>query len=371
MTFAATSSSAATLLVSDGGTPCPGATYTTIQGAVDAAAPRDTIAVCRGTYAEQVTIPAGKDGIFLRSTEPLAAIIEAPAVMSDPGDIVQITAARDVTLEGFTVAGPLPNALFCSAFPRTGVRVAGGGSATLRFNHFTQIRSADPSLRGCQNGMAIVVGGRADGEVGSAFIVGNTIDEYQKDGVLVGNAGSSAIVLENLVIGDGPNGQIAQNGIEIGTGADGVVAWNRVSGQVYAPSPLASGLIFNAPGHIEATGNRVEKADYGIVALDVAGALISGNAVSTCRANGIDLDEVTTGTSGTALFGNDAYDNGIDGIFVSARSVGNHVRENRMRGNARLDAEDSSTGNGTAGTGNAWVENHCKTDNHGGHLCEP
>src|SRR6185295_5452904 len=90
--------------------------YTTIQAAVNAAAPGDHINVCPGTYIEQVTIPAGKDNIRLRSTRQWEAVIKAPAVMvPDPFinlafTIVRVAGAQNVTILGFTIAGPGPGA---------------------------------------------------------------------------------------------------------------------------------------------------------------------------------------------------------------------------------------------------------------------
>lgn len=55
------------LIVDDDGLDCPNAQYLTIQSAVDDAMSGDMIKVCRGTYVEQVTIPAGKDDLTLFS----------------------------------------------------------------------------------------------------------------------------------------------------------------------------------------------------------------------------------------------------------------------------------------------------------------
>ena len=45
-----------TILVDDDKVECPTPKFTTIQSAVDAAKPGDTIRVCAGTYVEQVSI---------------------------------------------------------------------------------------------------------------------------------------------------------------------------------------------------------------------------------------------------------------------------------------------------------------------------
>jgi hypothetical protein len=153
------------------GTSCNDPGYPTIQSAVNAALPGDRINVCPGTYQEQVNIAtAGKNNITLVSVTPLAAIIKATTVSipTMPYDIVTIDGAQNVTLLAFTITGPLPDTSFCNLNILTGVRVKGGGSANIRLNHITEIRSNNPALRGCQNGIAIAVGRQFESQVGQA-----------------------------------------------------------------------------------------------------------------------------------------------------------------------------------------------------------
>src|SRR5712671_4713062 len=86
------------LIVDDDHADCPTAQFTSVQAAVTAAAPGDTIKVCSGTYVEQVTIPSGKDGLTLFSEGAFQAILKAPPVMLDPKAIVRINGAQNITL---------------------------------------------------------------------------------------------------------------------------------------------------------------------------------------------------------------------------------------------------------------------------------
>ena len=54
-----------------------------IQDEVDAAAAGSTITVCDGTYPEQVTIPAGKDGLKLLA-QSKHTVIKAPRSLCRP-----------------------------------------------------------------------------------------------------------------------------------------------------------------------------------------------------------------------------------------------------------------------------------------------
>ena len=341
---AAADSDGDNLLTVDDGADCPNAEYTTIQSAVNAADPGDRIKVCRGVYQEQVTIPATKSGITLFSAGYLDAVIKAPPVMIDPGDIVLVQGARNVTIRHFTITGPLPDALFCSLFTRTGVKVAGGGSLLLTNNHITEIRSASPLLRGCQNGIAVRAGSRADSTTGTVEADHNLIDEYQKGGIVVDNAGSYGNVHHNEIVGVGPQPVIGQNGIQISRGATADVDHNEVYDNVYTLGGASTGiLLFEANGSGLTVGyNDVYRNDDGISLYNVDGALVQHNK---------SHDQVV-----------------FDGLYADSSSAGNRLEFNRMERNLEHDCHDDSLGGGTAGTANFWVKDYGLTESRPG-LC--
>ena len=332
------------LLIVDDGSDCPNAEYPTIQSAVTAADPGDRIKVCPGIYQEQVTIPAGKDGLTLFSQGFLQAVIKAPPVMADPGDIVRVNGAQDVTLRHFTISGPLPDHLFCSLFTRTGVRIDGGGSATLTDNHITEIRSANPALRGCQNGIAVLVGRMFEGQTGTAEISHNLIDRYQKGAVVVDNAGSYGNVHHNELVGVGPQPVIGQNGIQVSRGATADVDHNEVRDHIYTLGGAGTGIIlFQANGAGLTVGyNDVYRNDDGISLYDVDNSLVKHNK---------SHDQVVW-----------------DGLYADALSTGNRLEYNRMERNFEHDCHDDSVGGGTAGTANFWIKDYGLTENRPG-LC--
>src|ERR1051325_870012 len=390
------------------GTSCDNPGYQTIQDAVTDASSGERINVCPGTYTEQVTIPAGKDNLRLRSTKQWEAVIKAPPVMLPPKAIVRVSGAQNATILAFTVTGPGGSP--CDAL-EYGVRVDNGGSADILGNHITEIR--DDPFSGCQNGVAILVGRLAELTTGSARIMGNVIDRYQKNGPTVSNAGSHAEIVNNRILGVGPTAVIAQNGMQASGGATAEIRHNFVSGNVYTPQTFAAtGILLFGSGTVVVEHNTVSANDVGIYMFDAAtgssapynraraspfhGVVVDGgtgnqvahnktdqnrgpgigvydgsqqntlddNSVEGNEDSGILLDDGDNNTVGN----NRESNNGTagldmtDGIRVNASSADNTIHDNHLRDNVTHDCHDNSVGAGTAGTANTWTGNHGATE---------
>jgi hypothetical protein len=391
------------------GTSCNDPGYPDIQSAVNAAASGDRINVCPGTYTEEVLISgSAKNSISLRSVGVWQAIIKAPAVMLGPTkSIVRVSGAQGVQILAFTITGP--GGSLCDSL-RYGVRVDSGGSADILGNHITQIH--DTPFGGCQNGVAVLVGRKSESTTGSARIIGNVIDNYQKNGPTVSNTGSYAEIAYNRITGVGPTALIAQNGIQASGGANANIRHNFVSGNIYTPQTFAaSGVILFAPGVVVLDRNTVSSSDVGVFDLEAApGTSITNNSVRASTFDGIDVDVATTnqrvemnkvsqnsgpgiglydaknnaiwsnwvdrnqdsgillyafpaGSNGNDVRGNAVTNNGsnpggdtTDGIRINSPSTGNTIAKNRLKRNIDHDCHDWSLM-----SGNTWTDNEAQT----------
>jgi parallel beta-helix repeat protein len=365
----------------------PSTTYPNIQSAVDAAFSGDTIKVKPGTYVEQVSVHNdvghSRDNIKIVGSDQ-KSIIQAPAVMlEDPlhdKAILEVDGSQNVTIEKFTIQGPGGGG--CDSI-RYGIRVDNSGSANITDNHITAIHdipAPGEQVSGCQNGNAIQIGRNFEGQTGSAVISHNTIDNYQKTGIVVdgiiGGPASSAMIDHNTIIGVGPTNDIAQNGIQISRGASVNAHHNQVSNNIYSPQTAAStGILIFQTGGASLDHNTVMNNDVGIYFSEVTGGVADRNDVSGSTFDGIALEDAanvqvnnnTTNNNGNGigLYLNSTHNtisrntinnNSGAGIYVESGSTGNTFSENKMKGNTP-DAQDDTAGAGTAGTGNTWKKN--------------
>jgi parallel beta-helix repeat protein len=393
--------------------------YLTITSALQVAQPGDTVRVHPGTYQEAVHI--AQNNLTLEGVN-LGAVIEAPANLASNGfSIVEVDGVSGVTVRNLTVEGP-----YTGTFTQVGddllglhvgIFVSHGGSATIAGNHVTDIRD-DPPNTTSDDGVGILAGSRTNvlDTTGSAVIENNTIDNYQRVGIDVANAGSSATIRHNTVTGLNlslANQYPVQVGIAIEENATAVITRNTVSNNIQtAPNSFPFGIyLYGSGAGVSVNRNTVDGNSWGILAYLSQEAAISDNDVSGNINDGIDLEstlgpttlrrntvnanggqgvyvvnapQVTLrhntmhgngsngigifGSTGATVVGNTASDNGADGIFADSASTGNVFDHNTMTGNSLFDAEDDSTGILTAGTANTWDRNNGKTDNKGGGL---
>ncbi len=387
--------------------------FHSIQAAIDAADPGDTILVRPGVYQEQLTIDKSINliGACGRVTIMSPQDLGTPTA-DNPGAIIHVLGPDTfVNLSRLTISGGdggAPNLLY-------GVRVDGNGYADLQEDTVTNIIDASDSTLG----VAVDAGNTAaDGDpytgdqVGSIQVVNSCITNYQLAGIVVSNVGSRGWVFNNHISGGPASNAAGLAGVEVVDGAVANIQNNCISGDTNGAD--GSGvLLYNAgvqrlpdydsdPNDFFITtvrNNTISNNDYGVVVSQVANSLsgqpasanIVGNRIFDNTFVGIELaNSSNVVVAGNQLWGNgsqNAGDGGIylfqstnnfvianrsdgnngSGIYVDAGSTGNLLRDNVTYfnvysvANGSADAVDLSSGTGTAGTANLWIHDLGRT----------
>ena len=281
--------------------------FATIQSAVDAALPGDTVQVCPGDYAEEVTITHDltlrnvKNQAQPRIVIPAGGAVANTARLNGTATAAQIAvipaAPANVTITNIVVDGTGNNIATCT-LELVGIyyRNAGGtvnGSTV-------QNQLLPPGFQGCQAGQGIYVESETPG-TGAITITRNTVTNFDKNGITVNRAAAVGEITHNTVVGLGPTPYIAQNGIQVGFGATATVSANTVSNLVYTGgSDGSSGILmydidsaaYAFPPAV--SGNKVSNAQYGIVLQEVNGTAdnmvqVTKNKIAGSQYAGIGL----------------------------------------------------------------------------------
>jgi len=294
-------------------TSCATARYAAVQSAVTAAEALETahpwakpvIDLCPGTYQEQVTIT--KSLVLTHAPAPGPVVIELPATPAlsttncqakdtsaeVPQSVLEVCGAAaggantrgvDVTISRVTVEGNWP-ADVCND-NLYGILVEGGASLSLTESTVEHV-GADPLTQagGCQGGVGVEAGSSYTGQIGHASLSKDTIETYQKNGVVIDGSGSAGSVVRTTVTGAGATPYIAQNGVQISTGATGSVVVSVISGNNYTGKGEASssGILVYGGGascsggdpqsglvrDASLIGNRLGNNDVGIALFNV------------------------------------------------------------------------------------------------------
>jgi len=322
------------ILVADRKTQCPGASFYSIQEAVNAARRGDTIRVCQGEYAEQVVVRksvklVGDEGAVLvpqhmvkntsslSTGEPLAAAI----LVSD---------AEDIDVTGFTVDGRYNGLVGCT--PRLIGILYQNASGQVASNSVRHVR-LDSSRSTCHSGNAIEVQS-GNGGHSEVDIHDNSVDDYQMNAITGNGQGTNVGIEENEITTSGPIERVSWNGIQVAFGASGVIENNTIVADLSpdaSPSRCASNatgiLVFESKG-VYVLANSIQSLQAGIL---VAGnrTKISGNNFSNCSpVHGIvvlgDENEVTR---------NELPNGGEAAMFI--RGEKNLIQINQVSGGSR------------------------------------
>ncbi len=136
--------------------------------------------------------------------------------------------------------------------------VVNGTSADVENGNIHNI--GEVPFNGSQHGVGVFYTNGADGTLD-----GNTVNQYQKGGIVASGAGTSVDVTDNSVTGLGPVGFIAQNGIQVSFGAEATpFTGNTVTGNIYTQKAqkgvVSTGVLFfqasNSPKTSYITSNN-------------------------------------------------------------------------------------------------------------------
>jgi parallel beta-helix repeat protein len=262
--------------------------FPTIQAAVDAAAPGNTINIKSGTYTEEVVI--GKD-LELRGSGSGAGatIIRSPAALTPYAvnvrngrpltAIVRIGHGAHVRMSGLAVSGPIPCGLV------TGIAVVQAATLQLSDSRVSDILPDGASCPAPPRGVSVSFGAppriQMDGLAGTTAngrVTNVVVDGYQSEGLVAtgpfGVSPSSVTFSDNVITAGVPQIPTEQFDIDVFFNAVAQVTGNAVSGGVCTipgcgPDPIfefqAMG-IFVGPGGAGSTfsDNHISGADVGI-----------------------------------------------------------------------------------------------------------
>ena len=285
------------------------ATFTTIQAAITASAPNDTVIVCNTgvPFNEQVIISKtikleGQPGAEIQPNPMVANTASLISPFNPIAAAIWVTpGTTGVIIYGLIVDGSLNGISACLPDPIGIYYQNSSGTAAYNAVRFFELGAG---FQGCQAGVGIFA--QTDGSGGAANVIAtlNSVHDFQKGGIVGNETGTTLTAEANIVTGLGPSPNIAQNGIQIGFGATGSITGNTVSNVSYSPCSTvadcpgsATGiLLYDSSGAIATHNNNISSTQGAVVYISVNGGSISGNVISnTLVFDGIDID--TDGSS--------------------------------------------------------------------------
>ena len=304
--------------------------FPSIQAAINASNPGDTIKVLPGTYTEQIII---NKSLTIIGSGVKSTIIQAPDVLNPspvipfPGraNIVDIFNEAIVTMKGFTIAGPSGN--ICEGLAGVSIQE----DATLEID--------SSAIIGCLR-EGILVGLSEfipiGPNVGHAVITNTDITDYRVVGIQTGGENTTLVVSKSQVIAaDALEGE-DQIGIFGGIGPKVVIVDNKISGNIcktpecvpdLSPQVPHSGIfLLDVNQDSIIAGNKVTNNDVGIAVAGNSGCCkIENNKLLDNLFFGVIVVDGEHTISNTKIFGGNV---GVAAIAFSANTIAtlDHVK---------------------------------------------
>ena len=302
-------SQAATLTVGTAQSGCPSAKYTTISAALAAAKSGDEIDICPALYPEQLVISKpvtlrglGANGIQRVLLQPAGMTATVPGSQA----VINVVDTSDVVIDGLAIDASQNTVSGCTV-TLAAIHFS-NSSGIVSNNAIFGAQLSDPSS--CAklfpgNGFGVLVD-TTTGHTGpfSVAIRGNSIHDFNRDGVLINGAGIRADVSGNIISGVGPSTGYNQFGVFVAIGAVANVSRNTISqgncGSIEIAACIAArseGIVFRAVGdNSVADFNIITNVQSGIFLNGANKAQIISNFIANVDAlDGIDIQGTAAG----------------------------------------------------------------------------
>jgi len=249
--------------------------YPTIQSAIDAANPGDSIKVLPGTYTEQLTI---SKSLTLIGSGAKVTIIKAPAVLQDTNAIgqfyvVDINSGAEVVMKGLAVSGL--EGLTCVNIDLAGISVMEEASLNL----------GSAAVNGCTQ-HAIFVGAPPfvpnGPQVGDATVTRTSVTDYRDHGILAAGEDSTLKVSYSNLVGAENSEVPGMIGLVADFGAKGIFDHNKVSRNLCDNPACGPDFLtqFQAFGVVLGCADVGSVISFNDVSNNDAGIGVFGNSVS-------------------------------------------------------------------------------------------
>jgi parallel beta-helix repeat protein len=410
----------ATLFVDDDLAQKHNAQFTSIQAAVNAAQPGDTIRVSPGTYNESVTVDKkltilGAQSEVKEGNKPNPHANEharnhehnnhknnsGPSIVEIPagGTAGFNLTANDIVIRGFTIEDMNAdgnNAVGINTSRQTSGDVianniiqdtvfgiylnTNGAHKTVVQDNLIQNNNNPGSASGNgiysdQGASNVVIAHNfftVNANASIIFVGGPDAATSQSNITVTGNSMINDAPLifintSNLKITDNTSVHSIGSGIFFGGGVhNAVVQHNTLTNGAFTGINLRPDAFGNAPdpnSNIQIVDNKISAFGDNGIRLDAAtNVTVSKNDI---RNNGLDGILLEDGATANLVQQNHVQGNKQDGIHADATTFGNTFTKNEANKNLKFDYEDDSVATpehpGTAGTANTWTKNKGKT----------